>query len=106
MDFKKREKISSLIGDALVNREGGYLEASKGISDGVKTAIAYINNCKNDIRVSEQWRICVLNILSAISHGLVCRIQSFELLILKVKLTRRKLHPVPQLSGNGFYDTA
>ena len=51
MDFKKKEKISALVSDALLNREGGYIEATKGVSEGIKTAIAYINNCKKDIRV-------------------------------------------------------
>jgi hypothetical protein len=51
LDFKKKEKIAALVTDALLNREGGYIEAAKGISEGVKTAIAYINNCKKDIRV-------------------------------------------------------
>ena len=50
--FLKREKISALVSDSILNREGGYIESTKGVSEGVKTAIAYINNCKKDIRVS------------------------------------------------------
>ena len=53
LDFKKREKISALVSDSILNREGGYVESTKGVSEGVKTAIAYINNCKKDIRVSK-----------------------------------------------------
>ena len=52
MNFKKKEKIAMLVSDALLNRENGYLEAVKSVSEGVKTAVIYINNCKKDIRVS------------------------------------------------------
>lgn len=52
LNFKKKEKIAMLVSDALLNRENGYLEAVKSVSEGVKTAVIYINNCKKDIRVS------------------------------------------------------
>ena len=48
LDFKKREKLKSLVDDALLNSEGG-IQADFTVPDSVITALKYIKNVGKDI---------------------------------------------------------
>lgn len=49
LDFKKREKIRTLVDEAILGLDGGYNAESATYSAGVKTALQYINNAAKDI---------------------------------------------------------
>ena len=49
LDFKKREKIRSLVDEAILSLDGGYNAETGTFSPGVRTALQYINNAAKDI---------------------------------------------------------
>lgn len=55
IDFKKKEKLNTLVAQALL-LEGAFTETgsstSAALSEGVKTALVYINNAQKDVAVS------------------------------------------------------